>query len=61
MKHGHTVIVVAHRLATVKNADKIVVMHNGKIIGEGAHDSLMAIEDGVYKKLVMKQQLLEVK
>ncbi|MBK7894981.1 MAG: ABC transporter ATP-binding protein [Anaerolineaceae bacterium] len=37
-----TAIVIAHRLSTVKNADRIVVMGNGRIIEEGSHDSLMA-------------------
>ena len=47
---GRTSFIVAHRLGTVKNADIILVMNNGKIIEQGDHDSLMKA-DGFYKKL----------
>ncbi|MCP4422847.1 MAG: ABC transporter ATP-binding protein [Chloroflexi bacterium] len=45
-----TAIVIAHRLSTVKNADRIIVMGNGRIIEEGSHNSLMA-ESGHYAEL----------
>jgi ATP-binding cassette subfamily B protein len=45
-----TAIVIAHRLSTVKNADRIVVMGNGRIIEEGTHNSLMA-SSGHYAEL----------
>ena len=51
---GKTVIVVAHRLSTVKNADKIVVLENGEIVEEGTHDSLSNI-GGKYYELVKNQ------
>ncbi|KXN72413.1 P-loop containing nucleoside triphosphate hydrolase protein [Conidiobolus coronatus NRRL 28638] len=49
---GRTTIVIAHRLATIKNADKIVVMDRGQIIEMGNHHELMQLEGGVYRKLV---------
>lgn len=48
---GRTSIVIAHRLATIKRADKILVMDAGKIVEEGTHDSLLQIKDGVYRHL----------
>ncbi len=46
-----TSIVIAHRLATIKNADKIIVMDRGKIVEEGNHNELLALDDGYYKNL----------
>lgn len=46
-----TVIMIAHRMSTVRNADKICVIENGKIIEEGNHDSLMKLK-GKYKNMV---------
>ncbi|HVZ97724.1 MAG TPA: peptidase domain-containing ABC transporter [Chitinophagaceae bacterium] len=51
---GKTVVIAAHRLSTVKNADKIVVLHQGKIAEEGTHDSL-AYMKGKYYELVKNQ------
>jgi len=51
---GRTVIVVAHRLSTVRDADKIVVLHEGKIVEEGTHNSLTSIK-GRYYELVKNQ------
>jgi len=45
-----TAIVIAHRLSTVKNADRILVMADGRIIEEGTHDSLLA-RGGHYAEL----------
>ncbi|KAI0455557.1 P-loop containing nucleoside triphosphate hydrolase protein [Xylaria acuta] len=53
---GRTVISIAHRLATVKNADKIVVMRNGRVIEEGNHGELMA-KDADYAALVRLQNM----
>ena len=52
--NGRTVIVVAHRLSTVKNADQIIVMDNGQIVEIGNHDSLI-MEKGVYYNLIKNQ------
>jgi ATP-binding cassette, subfamily B, bacterial len=51
---GKTVVVVAHRLSTVKNADKIVVLDNGEITEEGTHKEL-ALKKGKYFELVKNQ------
>lgn len=49
-----TVVVVAHRLSTVKNADKIIVLHDGKIVEEGTHLELSVLK-GIYFELVRNQ------
>ena len=51
---GKTVVVIAHRLSTVKNADKIVVLHQGSIIEEGRHEDL-TVKRGAYFTLVKNQ------
>jgi ABC-type bacteriocin/lantibiotic exporters, contain an N-terminal double-glycine peptidase domain len=51
---GKTVIVVAHRLSTVRNADKIVVLDSGRIIETGTHESLL-VKKGAYFNLVKNQ------
>ena len=48
---GRTSIVIAHRLATVINADKIIVMEKGEIVEQGTHHELITKADGFYKKL----------
>ncbi len=49
--HGRTVIVIAHRLSTVVNADKIVVMQDGRVVEEGTHDALAQRKNGLYARL----------
>ena len=51
---GKTVVVVAHRLSTVKNADQIIVLERGKVIERGDHFTLTA-KKGVYYSLVKNQ------
>lgn len=52
---GRTSIVIAHRLATIKNADKIIVLDQGTIAEEGNHKELLQIPNGYYKNLHDKQ------
>jgi ATP-binding cassette subfamily B protein len=54
-KQGKTVILIAHRLSTVKNADKIVVLEEGKVAETGNHRQLLTKRDGVYRKLWNEQ------
>jgi len=56
---GRTSIVIAHRLATIINADKIIVMDKGQIVEEGTHQELINKETGFYKKLYDSQFSLE--
>lgn len=51
---GRTVVVVAHRLSTVKNADRIIVLDHGNIVESGNHDSLIR-DKGTYYNLVKNQ------
>ena len=53
---SRTTIAIAHRLSTIKNADEIVVMHEGAIVERGKHEELIAL-GGYYKKLYDMQAL----
>jgi subfamily B ATP-binding cassette protein MsbA len=54
---GRTTLVIAHRLSTIKEADEIIVLHDGRIIERGHHNELIEIDEGVYKKLTQMQQI----
>lgn len=55
LMENRTTFIIAHRLSTVKNADKIFVISEGTIKEQGSHKELMAIEEGIYKNLVQIQ------
>ncbi len=52
---GRSVLVIAHRLSTVKNAHEVLVIQKGKEVEKGTHETLLKIENGVYNKLVKRQ------
>ncbi|MDO8477457.1 MAG: ABC transporter ATP-binding protein [Candidatus Rokubacteria bacterium] len=54
---NRTVLVIAHRLATVKHADRVVVVHNGRLVEIGTHEELMAREGGIYRRFATLQSL----
>lgn len=56
LSKGRTCLIIAHRLATVQNADRIILVDDGKIAEEGTHNELMAL-DGGYAKLFNTQRL----
>ena len=51
---------IAHRLSTVRNADKIVAFKDGKVAEEGTHETLLSLPDGVYANLVNMQAGREI-
>lgn len=58
LMHGRTVIIIAHRLSTVRNAGRILVLKGGRIVEEGTHSSLLA-KNGEYARLYRAQALSE--
>ena len=54
LAQDRTTLIVAHRLATVKKADRILVFDEGRIVAEGSHDALVA-EGGLYSRLARLQ------
>ena len=55
LTQGRTSIIIAHRLATIVNADTILVMDKGIVVEKGKHKELLQIENGFYKKLYEAQ------
>jgi subfamily B ATP-binding cassette protein MsbA len=58
LREGRTVLLIAHRLSTVQNADRIVVMDRGRISEQGSHAELLQ-QCGIYRKLVELQARVE--
>ena len=58
LTRGKTVITIAHRLATIENADQILVVEDGKIVQAGTHSELTK-EDGLYRRFVKVRQKAE--
>ena len=59
MTEGRTSIIIAHRLTTVKKADKIIVLDKGRIVETGTHEELLQIENGYYRNMYEVQFLDE--
>ena len=57
LMHGRTVFAIAHRLSTLKNANRLVVMDNGAIAEMGTHEELLRRENGIYRNLVEIQNM----
>lgn len=57
LMQGRTVLVVAHRLATVRGLDRIVVFEHGHVVEDGPHDTLINRENGLYRRLYTLQSL----
>jgi len=55
LMHGRTSVIIAHRLSTVRNADRIIVLNDGKIVEQGTHNELIANGSGLYKTLTELQ------
>ena len=51
LMEGRTTIIIAHRLSTVRDVDRILVFENGSIVEQGAHQELLRNEDGIYRAL----------
>ncbi|MGA0173898.1 MAG: ABC transporter ATP-binding protein, partial [Phycisphaerales bacterium] len=52
---GRISIVIAHRLSTIRRVDRILFVERGRIVEDGSHDRLMAIRDGRYRRLYLRQ------
>lgn len=58
LMRNRTTLVIAHRLSTVRNADQIAVLEDGRVVERGNHDSLRAF-DGIYNSMIEAQALTE--
>ena len=58
VRKGKTTLIIAHRISTIKDADKIIIVDEGKVIDVGSHDELI-IRCSFYKDMVERQKLEE--
>lgn len=56
--HGKTIVIIAHRLATIRNADQILVLNEGRIVQRGKHEELVT-QDGIYQRFIAIRQAAE--
>lgn len=61
LQAGRTTLIIAHRLSTVKDADRVLVINEGRIVESGTHAELMSRETGVYRDLVARQFMMSDK
>jgi ABC-type multidrug transport system fused ATPase/permease subunit len=57
LKGEVTVVIIAHRLSTVKNADRVYVLDDGRVVEEGSYHELRMREDGQFREMVERQSL----
>ena len=55
LMENRTAIIIAHRLATIKQADKILVVQQGQIVEQGTHNELLSLPNGIYRQLATLQ------
>ncbi len=54
---GRTVVVIAHRLSTVRSLDRILVFEHGRVVEDGSHNALLGLEGGIYRRLFERQAM----
>lgn len=55
LMRGRTTIIIAHRLSTVKDVDRVLVIENGRVVQQGAHEELLKDSEGTYRRLIEHQ------
>jgi ATP-binding cassette subfamily B protein len=58
LMEGRTTLIIAHRLSTVRSADRVVVLSGGKVAQVGSHEELMRQDEGIYHRLVQRQLMV---